>query len=102
MVSFFLALLLPAGAAVWLGAREEVGASNRIIAVAMSSVLVCHCPWDCSSGAMELCGSGWLDEGLVADNLVLEVSRRPRNDPSGAMERGRGGASCEGLALSLE
>ena len=38
MVSFFLALLSPAGAAVWLGAGGEVGASDGMIAVAMSHV----------------------------------------------------------------
>ena len=38
VVYFFLALLLPAGAAVWLGARGEVGASNGMVAVAMSCV----------------------------------------------------------------
>ena len=36
----------------------------------------------------------------MEDTLVLEVSRCLRNYPLGAMERGRGGASCEGLALS--
>ena len=38
VVSFFLALLLPAGAAVWIGAEGEVGVSDRIVAVAMSRV----------------------------------------------------------------
>ena len=52
--------------------------------------------------ARELCDGGYLDEGLVADTMVLEVLRRPQNDPSGAIERGRGGASREGLASSLE
>ena len=99
-VSFFLSQLLPAGASVWLGAGREVGASDRMIDVAMSRVLASRRPQDCSLGATELCDNGWLDEGLVADTLVLEVSRRPRNDLSGAMERGRGGASREGLALS--
>ena len=58
VVSFFLALLLPTGAAVWLGAGGEVGASNRMVAVAMSRVLACRCPRDCSSGARELCDGG--------------------------------------------
>ena len=102
MVSFFLALILPASAAVWLGAGGEVGASAGMIAVKASRVLVCRCPRFYSSGAMEICDSGWLDKGLVADTLVLEVLRRPRNDLLGAMERRRGGASCEGLASSPE
>ena len=102
MISFFLALLLPAGAAVWLGAGGEVGASNGMVAVAMYRVLACRHPWDFSLGARELCDGGWLGRGLVADTLVLEVSRRHRNDPLGAMERGRSGASREGLALSPE
>ena len=55
MVYFFLALLLSAGGAMWLGARGEVGASDGIIAVAMSRVLACRCPRDFLSGAMELC-----------------------------------------------
>ena len=38
MVSFFFALLFPVSAAVWLGAGGEVGASDGMIAVAMSRV----------------------------------------------------------------
>ena len=38
MVSFFFALLYPAGAAVWLGAGGEVGASDGMIAVVMFRV----------------------------------------------------------------
>ena len=91
MVSFFLALLLPAAAPVWLGSGGEVGASDWMTAVAMSHLLACRHPRDCSSGAREICDGGWIDGGLMADTLVLEVSRRPRNDPSGAMKRGRGG-----------
>ena len=77
-------------------------ASKGMISVAMSRVLACRCPRDCLSGVRELCDGGWIDEGLVADTLVLEVLRRLRNYPSGAMDRGRDGASCEGLALSPE
>ena len=58
VVSFFLALLLPAGAAVWLGTGGEVGASGGMIAVAMSCVLACRLPQDCSLGARELCDGG--------------------------------------------
>ena len=50
VVSFFLTLLLPAGAAVWLGAGGEVGESDGMITVAMSRVLVCRRPRDFSSG----------------------------------------------------
>ena len=91
MVSFFFALLSPASAAVWLGAGGEVGASDGMIAVAMSRVLAFLRPRDCSSGARELYDGGYLDEGLGADTLVLGVSLCPRNDPSGATERGRRG-----------
>ena len=42
--SFFLALIFPAGAAVWLGARGEVGASDGMVAVAMSYVGVALSP----------------------------------------------------------
>ena len=38
VVSFFLALLISAGAAVWLGSGGEVGASDGMVAVAMSCV----------------------------------------------------------------
>ena len=79
-----------------------MGASDGMIDVAMFCLLACCRPQDCSSGARELWDSGWLDEGLMADILVLEVLRRPRNDLSGAMERGRGGDSREGLASSPE
>ena len=58
VVSFFLALLLPAGAAVWLGAGGEVGTSDGMVAVAMSRMLACRCPQDCSSGAREFCDGG--------------------------------------------
>ena len=58
VVAFFFALLLPVGAAVWLGAGGEVGASDRMIAVAMSRVLVCRRPRDFFSGARELCDGG--------------------------------------------
>ena len=58
MLSFFLALLSPYGVAVWLGAGGEVGASNEMIAVAMSPVLAFQLPRDCSSGARELCDGG--------------------------------------------
>ena len=44
VVYFFLALLLPAGAAVWLGAGGEVEASDGIVAVAMSRVGVSSSP----------------------------------------------------------
>ena len=44
VVSFFLALLLPAGAAVWIGAGREVGASDGMVAVAMSRVGVSLSP----------------------------------------------------------
>ena len=44
VVSFFLALLLPAGAAVWLGAGGEVGASDGMVAVVMSHVGVSSFP----------------------------------------------------------
>ena len=58
VVSFFLALLLPYGAAVWLGARGEVGASDGMVAVAMYRVLACRRPRDCSSGARGVCDGG--------------------------------------------
>ena len=38
MVSFFLALLLPAGADVWLDAGGEVEASDGMVAVSMSRI----------------------------------------------------------------
>ena len=44
MVSFFLALLLPEDAAVWIGAGGEVGASDGMVAVAMSRVGVLSYP----------------------------------------------------------
>ena len=88
MVSFFLALLTPSGAAVWLRAGGEVGASDGMIAVVMSRVLAFRRPRDFLSGARELCDCGLLDEGLGADTLVLGVLRSPRNDPPGTMERG--------------
>ena len=81
MVSFFFALISPAGAAMWLGAGGEVGASDGMINVAVSGVLAFRHPRDCSSGARELCDGGYLDEGLGADSLVLGVSHFPRNDP---------------------
>ena len=50
--------LYPAGAAVWLGAGGEVGASDGMISVAMSHVLAFCRPQDCSSGARYLCDGG--------------------------------------------
>ena len=38
VVSFFLALLIPASAAVWIGAGGEVGESDGKVAVSMSCV----------------------------------------------------------------
>ena len=38
VVSFFLTLLLTAGAAVWLGTGGEVGASDGVVAIVMSRV----------------------------------------------------------------
>ena len=58
VVSFFFALLLPAGVAVWLGAGGDVGASDGMITVAMSRVLVCRRPRDCLPGAREPCDGG--------------------------------------------
>ena len=58
VVSFFFALLSPSGFAVWLGAGGYVGASDRMIAVAVSRVLAFFRPRDCSSGARELCDGG--------------------------------------------
>ena len=44
VVSFFLALLLPDGAAVWLGTGGEVGASDGMVAVVISRVSVSSSP----------------------------------------------------------
>ena len=89
MVSFLLALPSPVGAAVWLGARGEVGVSNGMIDVAMSRVwwrfvvprIVCQGQGSCVTVASLVGGSG-------RDALVLRVLCRPWNDPPGAMERG--------------
>ena len=44
VVSFFLAMLLPVGVAVWIGAGGEVGASDRMVNVVMSCVGVSLSP----------------------------------------------------------
>ena len=44
VVSFFLTLLIPAGAGVGLGAGGEVGASDRMVNVVMSCVGVSLSP----------------------------------------------------------
>ena len=98
MVSFFLALLLPAGAAVWLGAGGEVGASDGMVAVACPA-LACRHTRDCLSGARKA-----PDDGSFAEDswqvLLLGVSRCPRNDPLGVWSVG--GVGLGGLALYPE
>ena len=89
MVSFFFALPFPAGADVWLGAGGKVGASDRMIVVAMSHVqwrfvvpiIVCWGKGSCVKVAS-------LARALGRVALVLRVLRCPQNDPSGAIERG--------------
>ena len=75
LVCFLFSLPSPAGAAVWLGARGEVGASNGMIAVAMSRVrwrfvvpvIVCRGRGSCGTVACLTGASG-------QDDLVLGVA----------------------------
>ena len=57
MVSFFLALLLPAGAGVWLGAGGEVGESDGMVDIACPA-LACHRSWNFSLGARKAPDNG--------------------------------------------
>ena len=89
MVSFLFSLPSPAGSALWLGAGGEVGASDSMIAVAMSCVrwrfvvprIVRQGRGSCVTAASLVGASG-------RNDLVLRVLLCLRNDPSGAMERG--------------
>ena len=58
VVSFFLALLLPAGAAMWVSSGGYVGASDGMVTVSISHVLACRRPRYCSLGARGLCDGG--------------------------------------------
>ena len=69
MVSFFLALLLPAGAAVWLGAGGEVEASDGMVAVSMSCVGVSSSPGFFVGD--EEGSSRWLVGGVLLAGTVL-------------------------------
>ena len=51
-LSFPFALSFPAGAAVWLGAGGEVGASEGMVAVVFPEWVLCHSR-ECLSGANE-------------------------------------------------
>ena len=91
-LSFLFALSFPAGAAVWLGAGGEVGASEGMVAVVFPEWVLCR-PWECSSGAKKSLTK-------AGGSVLLLVSRRPRNDPSGAWSVG--GVRLGGLVSSPE
>ena len=74
-VCFFLALLIPSGAAVWLGAGGELGASNGMDTVA--------CPaWDFFVPGIFRWGQGgswlWLvGRGLLAGTVLGGLAPSP-------------------------
>ena len=60
VVYFFLALLLSAGASVWVSSGGDVGAYDGMVTVSISHVLACCRPRYFSLGARGIC------DGLLA------------------------------------